>query len=268
MTEDSISISDIAFNSSEARERIGAEIFETPLIPSLKQGSKLLFKAENFQNTGSFKIRGALSKLTALAKAKDLDAVKFITASSGNHGIACSKAASILGASLTVVLPETVAKVKLERIKSFGVDVLIQGEESGQAELYAQKMSQEDGYYYISPYNDSEVIAGQGTIGLEILEQMKGRPLDNLFISIGGGGLISGISAVIKYHSPATKIWGVSAINSCTLADSIKAGRMIETKHFETLADGCAGGVDEDTITFSITKQTIDELLWCEENEI
>ena len=140
MTEDSISISDIAFNSSEARERIGTEIFETPLIPSLKRGSKLLFKAENFQNTGSFKIRGALSKLTALAKAKDLNAFKFITASSGNHGIACSKAASILGASLTVVLPETVAKVKLERIKSFGVDVLIQGEESGQAELYAQKI--------------------------------------------------------------------------------------------------------------------------------
>jgi len=268
MTEDSISISDIAFNSSEARERIGAEIFKTPLLPSLKQGSKLLFKAENFQNTGSFKIRGALSKLTALAKANNLDAFKFITASSGNHGIACSKAASILGASLTVVLPETVAKVKLERIKSFGVDVLIQGEESGQAELYAQKMSEEDGYYYISPYNDFEVIAGQGTIGLEILEQMKGRSLDNLFISIGGGGLISGISAVIKHYSPETKIWGVSAINSCTLADSIKAGKMIETKHFETLADGCAGGVDEDTITFPITKQTIDELLWCEENEI
>ena len=268
MTTKQISIETIAANSSKAMDRIQESIFKTPLLPSMRYWSKLMFKAENFQETGSFKIRGALSKLTALAKEKNLDEVKFITASSGNHGIACSKASSILGASLTVVLPKTVAKIKLERIKGFGVQVLIEGDESGQAELYAQKLSKEKGYFYISPYNDLDVIAGQGTIGLELIEQMKNQSIDNLFVSIGGGGLISGISAVIKAHSPSTKIWGVSAINSCTLADSIKAGKMISTDHFETLADGCAGGVDEDTVTLPITQQTIDELIWCEENEI
>ena len=268
MKIDSNSIETIAAKSAIARNRIGKDIFKTPLIPSMHHRSKLMFKAENFQDTGSFKIRGALSKLTALAESENLSDLKFITASSGNHGIASSKAASILGASLTVVLPETVAKIKLERIKNFGVSVLIKGAESGQAELYAQKLSKDEGYYYISPYNDPDVIAGQGTIGLEILEQMENIPIDNLFISIGGGGLISGISAVIKNHSPVTKIWGVSAKNSCTLADSIKAGKMIETEHFDTLADGCAGGVDEDTMTLPITQQTIDELIWCEEDEI
>ncbi|MDA9122512.1 pyridoxal-phosphate dependent enzyme [Paracoccaceae bacterium] len=268
MKNDPNSIETIAEKSAIARNRIGKDIFKTPLIPSMQHGSKLLFKAENFQDTGSFKIRGALSKLTALAENENLSELKFITASSGNHGIASSKAASILGASLTVVLPETVAKIKLERIKSFGVTVLIKGAESGQAELYAQKLSKDEGYYYISPYNDPDVIAGQGTIGLEILEQMDNKPIDNLFISIGGGGLISGISAVIKNHSPGTKVWGISAKNSCTLADSIKAGEMIETEHFDTLADGCAGGVDRDTMTLPITQKTVDELIWCEEEEI
>lgn len=268
MPQKSLSLEQIKKQSQQAYARISNKICYTPLIKSNVYGDDLFFKAENFQYSGSFKLRGAFSKLTALSDLSKLDGSRLITASSGNHGLACSYAAKELGGNLTVVLPETVAQVKLDKINSFGVNVVLHGAESGQAESYAQNLSEADDYYYVSPYNDLDIIAGQGTISLELIDSLGLDKIDNVFISMGGGGLISGISAVLKASKPEIRIWGVSATNSCTLGDSLRVGKIIETQHQPTLADGVSGGIDSDTITFDICKSTVDELLWCNEDEI
>ena len=254
-----------AARSVQARRRIRGHIFETPLLPSRRigreAGSSVFFKAENFQLTGSFKIRGAASKMTSLGAERGV-----ITASSGNHGIASAQAASSIGQTLTVVLPETVAQAKLEKIRSYNVDVILHGAESGLAEIHAQQEAVCRGLVYVSPYNDPEIVAGQGTIGLELLEQAG--TIDNIFIAMGGGGLIGGIGSVLKSFSPSTRVVGVAAQNSAALAASIAAGRVVETEHLDTLADGVAGGMDEDSMTLPLAMAVIDEVVTCTETEI
>lgn len=242
-----------------AHKRIAGKIAKTPCLPS-REISGLHLKAENFQHTGSFKLRGATSKLTMLDRTTPV-----ITASSGNHGIACSHAAQQTGHELTVVLPENVAKSKLAKIRSYGTKTILHPGDSGMAEQEARRLATE-GYEYVSPYNDPLVMAGQGTAGLEMLEQVD--KIDNIFISMGGGGLISGIAAVVKSASPGTKIIGVSATNSAALAASIKAGHTVQTEHLETLADGCAGGIDDGAITLPLATELIDDLVYCSEAQI
>jgi len=250
--------------SVAAHRRIKHWLTLTPCIPSrmlFDDETGLVFKAENFQKTGSFKFRGAMSKLTSLSTE-----VPAITASSGNHGLALATAAQITGHDLTVVLPETVAREKLSRIKALGVETILHSNDSGLAEQHAQKLAKEQGKIYCSPYNDPQVIAGQGTIALELLEQLP--RLDVVYVSIGGGGLISGIGAVLKAFSPTTRLVGVSAVNSMAMAASIRAGHNVEVTHTDTLADGCAGGVDEGSITLSLGSEVIDELIDCTEDQI
>ena len=246
--------------SVQTRRRIRDYVYETPSLPARSDAS-LFFKAENFQHTGSFKFRGAASKMTAIARGQGL-----ITASSGNHGIASAKAASLTGNKLTVVLPKNVTSAKLGRIKAYGVEILLEGDESGAAETYAQGAAAGRGLVYVSPYNDPDIIAGQGTIGLELLEQHK--HIDAVFIAMGGGGLISGIASVMKSYSPDTKIIGVAAESSAALAASMTAGRIVEVEHHPTLADGVAGGVDADSMTLPLAMATIDEVIHCSEAEI
>ncbi|KAI1314287.1 threonine dehydratase [Xylaria venustula] len=256
---------EMAASAVQARNRIRSHIYKTPLVPSrTAKGATncdVLYKLENFQATGSFKLRGAMSKLSTQP-----DHGQLITASSGNHGIGAAFAAQTLSKQLTIVLPETVVPEKLEKIKSFGVEVILHGSETGLAEQHAQQLARSEGYTYISPYNDPDIIAGQGTIGLEILEQCE--RVDNVFISMGGGGLISGIGAVMKAFSPRTKIYGVAATNSKALAESIAAGRVVETEHHDTLADAVAGGIDADTITLPMAMSVVDHVIECGEEEI
>jgi threonine dehydratase len=251
--------------SRAARNRIHGLIYETPLLPSLGVGPgagvNLFFKAENFQHTGSFKLRGATNKLSLLGQG-----AQAITASSGNHGIACSHAAARTGARLTVVLPETVAPAKLARIQHYGTDVIIHGAHAGLAEAHALHLSQERHIPYISPYNDADIIAGQGTAGLEMLDQHS--ELDAVFISLGGGGLVSGIGSALKSAKPGIKVYGVSAKASAALAAAIQTGHVVDVPHTDTLADGVAGGMDEGSLTLPIASAVIDELLWCSEDEI
>ncbi|KAH8427410.1 threonine ammonia-lyase [Aspergillus melleus] len=262
----STSFHETAANAVQARTRIRHHIYETPLIPARKTGqasnTKVLFKAENFQLTGSFKLRGALSKVSAQATSGG----RLITASSGNHGIGAAFASQALSKDLTVVLPETVMPAKLEKIRSFGVEVILHGAETGLAEQHAQQLAASGAYTYISPYNDADIVAGQGTIGLEILEQCE--HIDNVFISMGGGGLISGIGSVIKAFSPRTKIYGVAALNSKALAASLAVGRVVKTDHLPTLAEAVAGGIDEDTITLPLAGSVVDHVVECDEAEI
>lgn len=255
----------VASSVVQARARIREHIYETPLIPARKVGvehnAKVLFKGEQFQYTGSFKLRGAMSKMT-----KQSTSGKLITASSGNHGIASSHAARTFSRDLAVVLPESVAPAKLAKIQSYGVEVIQHGYETGLAEKHAQELAASGDYAYISPYNDADIVAGQGTIGLELLEQCSN--VDNVFISLGGGGLVSGIGSVFKAFSPKTKIWGVAAKNSMALAASIRAGKVVETEHLPTLAEGVAGGMDEDSLTLPIAITVVDEIIECSEDDI
>ncbi|KAL7902711.1 tryptophan synthase beta subunit-like PLP-dependent enzyme [Trichoderma sp. SZMC 28014] len=255
----------VAANAVQARTRIQNHIYKTPLIPARVAGkthnATVLFKAENFQLTGSFKIRGATSKLSSHPADGNL-----ITASSGNHGIGAACAAKSLSRNLTVVVPHTVVPAKLAKIKSYGANVILAGDDPGQAEQHAQKLAAEEGYTYVSPYNDAGVVAGQGTIALEILEQSD--KVDNVFVAMGGGGLISGIGSVLKAFSPRTKVYGVSAIHSKALAESMTAGHVVETEHKSTVADAVAGGIDEDTITLPLAISVIDQVVECDEEEI
>ena len=254
------SIGAVAQSSEMAYGRIKDYVTQTLCLGSrIREG--LFFKTENFQKTGSFKFRGATAKLSSLG-----NEVPVITASSGNHGIACSQAAVTTGHDLTVVLPESVARVKLSKIQSFGVKTILHPGDSGRAERHARTLAEEAGLTYVSPYNDPEIIAGQGTIGIEMLAQLS--QVDNVFISLGGGGLVSGVGAVLKIANPKVRIFGVSAIHSAALAASIRAGKIVETEHLETLADGCAGGVDEDAMTLPLAAATIDDLIECSEAEI
>lgn len=264
----SLSPDEVAKAATSAHDRIRNNIVCTPLLASRSAHGELFFKTENFQRTGSFKIRGAMSKLTLAMSRGDASDARFITASSGNHGIGAATAAIDLGADMTVVLPENVAPMKLERIKAIGANVVVAGAEAGASEIEAQKLAREDGYIYISPYNDPDIIAGQGTIGIELLEAFGEKPIDNIFISLGGGGLVSGIASVLKTANPNTKVWGVSATNSAALKASIDAGTVVETDHLPTLADAVAGGIDEGTITLALAKATIDDNLLCSEEEI
>ncbi|KAK2603482.1 hypothetical protein QQS21_004342 [Conoideocrella luteorostrata] len=265
-----------AAQAVQARSRIRSHIYQTPVIPSRSNssrhdGTQLLFKAENFQLTGSFKIRGAMSKMSApsslsSSKGSSSSGQRLITASSGNHGIGASCAAHALSKELTVVLPESVVSSKLKKIQSYGVTVILHGAETGLAEQHAQKLAAEESYTYISPYNDPDIVAGQGSIGLEIIEQCP--DVDNIFVAMGGGGLISGIGAVCKAFCPRIKVYGVSAHNSKALAESMKAGRVVETEHEQTLADAVAGGMDEDAITLPLAMSVVEEVVVCSEEEI
>ncbi|MFT3688908.1 pyridoxal-phosphate dependent enzyme [Paenirhodobacter sp.] len=255
-------IQETAAASVRARRRIRPHIYETPLLPARSpHGGNLLFKAENFQLTGSFKIRGAASVMTAVPAGQPL-----ITASSGNHGIGAARAAQSLGRRLTVVLPETVVPEKLAKIRAYGVDVVLHGAETGLAEQHAQDLARSMGARYISPYNDPDVIAGQGTIGLELLDQAQN--IDNIFIAMGGGGLISGIGAVLRAFSPETRVFGAAAVSSRSLALSMEAGRVVESEHLDTLADAVSGGIDADTLTLPLARAVVDDVVSCTEDEI
>ena len=251
----------IISNASEtAYGRIKEYVAKTVCLPS-RNHAGVHFKTENFQKTGSFKFRGATAKLSSL----DAD-TPVITASSGNHGIACCQAAMTTGLDLSVVLPESVALAKLQKIQSFGVKTILQTGDSGLAERHARDLAEKANFNYVSPYNDPEIIAGQGTIGIELLDQLP--KIDNIFISLGGGGLVSGIGAVLKTANPKVQVIGVSATHSAALAASIRSGKVVETEHLDTLADGCAGGVDNDTITLPLAQKVIDNLVYCSEAEI
>jgi len=182
-----------------------------------------------------------------------------VTASSGNHGIGVATAAASRGINCTIFLPSSASRSKVDQITRLGADiVLIDGTDTMVAELAGRAHAVETGVQYISPYNDPVIVAGQGTIGKEILEDAPG-PVDAVAIAVGGGGLISGIATWIKHHSPSTRIIGASALNDRAMAASIEAGSII-TPHFEpTFSDGTAGGIDDDTITFDICRELVDE---------
>ena len=253
----------------EAANRIEPHVLRTPLLRSdplsERHGADIAIKCEHLQRTGSFKVRGSANVVHSLSP--DLAAEGVITASSGNHGIGVATAAASRGFSCTIYLPEAAAPSKIAQIRRLGAEiVLVEGTDTSRAEMAARRAAEERGITYVSPYNDPRIIAGQGTIGKEILED--GVAPDAVVVSVGGGGLISGIATWIKALSPSTLVIGASAANDRAMAASIDAGEII-TPHFEpTFSDGTAGGLEDDTITFDICRALVDRWVDISELEI
>ena len=253
----------------EAANRIKPHVQRTPLLTSAplseRHGADIAIKCEHLQRTGSFKVRGSANVVHSLSP--DLAAEGVITASSGNHGIGVATAAASRGFACTIYLPEAAAPSKIAQIRRLGAEiVLVEGTDTSRAEMAARRAAEERGITYVSPYNDPRIIAGQGTIGKEILED--GAAPDAVVVSVGGGGLISGIATWIKASSPSTLVIGASAANDRAMAASIDAGEII-TPHFEpTFSDGTAGGLEDDTITFDICRALVDRWVDISELEI
>jgi threonine dehydratase len=253
----------------EAANRIEPHVLRTPLLTSdplsERHGADIAIKCEHLQRTGSFKVRGSANVVHSLSP--DLAAEGVITASSGNHGIGVATAAASRGFACTIYLPEAAAPSKIAQIRRLGAEiVLVEGTDTSRAEMAARRAAEERGITYVSPYNDPRIIAGQGTIGKEIFED--GAAPDAVVVSVGGGGLISGIATWIKALSPATLVIGASAANDRAMAASIDAGEII-TPHFEpTFSDGTAGGLEDDTITFDICRALVDRWVDISELEI
>ena len=251
-----------------AEARIRRSIKTTPLelsIPlSRKLGAEVYLKMENLQHTGSFKARGAFNKILSLSESERERGV--VAASTGNHGAAVAHAASRMDIRSTVFVPVNASRTKVETMKLLGAEVRFEGEDSLVAEIRARSYSEHSGKVYISPYNDLAVVAGQGTIGVEILRQVEKS--DRVFVSLGGGGLVSGIAAYLKAVRPETRIIACSPANSSVMIESMKAGRILDLESKPTLSDGTAGGVEPDAVTFDFCRALIDECVVVTEEEI
>jgi len=243
-------------------------VVKTPLVYSkaLSELCKcnLYLKCENLQNTGSFKIRGATSAILNLSESDKAKGV--ITASSGNHGAATATAAKALGIPVTIYVPTSISAAKEEKILSCGATLIKVPGAGENAERQAASDAREKGLTYISPYNDLDIMAGQGTLADEILADLP--EVDAIFMSVGGGGLSSGIGSRIKSSSHDVEIVGCWPENAPAMLECMKAGKVVEVQEKETLSDGTAGGIDDDAMTLSICQDVISTTITVTENEI
>jgi len=241
---------------------------ETPLQAarqlSERLGNKVLLKREDLQPVFSFKIRGAYNKLTQLTA--DERARGVVTASAGNHAQGLALAAKVLGVKATIVMPKTTPEIKVEGVRSRGGKVVLHGDSFPEALAYSLKLVDEKGYVYIHPYDDPHTIAGQGTVAMEILRQHPG-PLDAIFVPVGGGGLIAGIAAYVKYLRPEIKIIGVEPDDSNCLQAAMAAGERVVLPTVGIFADGVAVA-QIGQYTFDICKDYVDEVITVSTDEI
>jgi threonine dehydratase len=248
--------------------KIVEHLVVTSLIKSQHFSGKdqqLYFKMENQQITGSFKLRGVLSKFVAL-KEQGVVTDQVVAASTGNHALAVCHAAKEFGSRPVIFVPATVSSSKLTKLKDLGVELFQQGSQSGETEQIAITYAKENNLPLIHPYNDQDVIAGQGTIGLEIVQQLDS--IDQVFVPVGGGGLISGIASYMKGNNPKIRIIGVQPQNACEMADSIDKGYIVAPSDQTTVSDGTAGGLDPETMTIGYCKQLVDHFIRVTEEEI
>jgi threonine dehydratase len=254
-------------------ERIlGARVYEvaqqTPLelAPGLSRrlGNRLLLKREDLQPVFSFKLRGAYNKMARLPAAKLRRGV--VAASAGNHAQGVALAAQKLGCRATIVMPVTTPRIKVDAVAARGAKVVLYGDTVAEAFQQANRIRRSRGLTFVHPFDDPDVIAGQGTIGMEILRQ-SARPIDAVFVPVGGGGLISGIAAYIKRLRPSVKVIGVEPADADAMARSLKAGRRVKLEQVGLFADGVA--VKEvGRETFRLAKKYVDEVVLADTDEM
>jgi threonine dehydratase len=242
----------------EASTRIYRLVQQTPLVrlprdPRIPASTRVFAKLEQLQKTGSFKLRGATNKVMGLSP--EAAAAGVVTSSTGNHGLAVAAAAQFSGVDAEVFLSSQVPEAKWRKIEAYGARLRMIGQNPLEAEIAARVAAQESGRTYISPYNDLQVVAGQGTIAVELLRQVEN--IDAIFIATGGGGLISGVGSYLRAWSPRTEIVGCWPERSRVLYECLKAGKIIEYPETYTLSESTAGGVEPGSITFDLARSAL-----------
>ena len=251
-----------------AAHRIRGHVRETPLDYSHAfsdaTGAEVWLKLENLQHAGSFKQRGAFNKLLTMSEEERRAGV--VTASSGNHGAAVAYAMQALGITGVVFVPEHTSTSKLDLIRRCGAEVRFHGTDGLDTETFARNYAAENDMAYLSPYNDATVIAGQGTCGVEIVQQLA--EVDAVFVAVGGGGLISGVAAFLKSAKPAVRIISCQPAASAVMTESVRAGQLLDLPSEPTLSDGTAGGIEPGSITFELCRDLVDDYVVVSEAEI
>lgn len=256
-----ISVADIR----KAARRLRGVAYKTPLVYSYSlselSGANVYLKLENLQRTGSFKIRGAYNKLCSLHGRVE----RVAAASAGNHAQGVALAGKLLGIGATLVMPEATPINKILGVKHYGAEVVLHGGTFDDAYRYAKKLEEESGYAFVHPFDDPDIIAGQGTVGLEIIESFQNAQA--VFVPVGGGGLIAGIAVVLKGLSPSVKIVGVQSSAAPSMFVSLKNGEVTESDVGQTIADGIAVK-KPGTLCFEIARRLVDEVVTVDEREI
>ena len=251
----------------EARERLNTVITKTKLIHSSifsnETGNEVYIKPENLQRTGAFKIRGAYNKIAKLTEEEKKRGV--IAASAGNHAQGVALAAQKLGIKAVIVMPKHTPLIKVEATRRYGADVILTGEVYDEAYEYAKKLQEKEGYTFVHPFNDEDVIEGQGTIALEVLEELPDA--DIILVPIGGGGLISGIASAAKLKNPLIKIIGVEPEGAASALEARKSHHVVELDEANTIADGTAVKKIGD-ITFDYIEKYVDDIVTVSDYEL
>lgn len=253
------------FEEAAAKVRevtLKTELVESPHF-SAQTGNKVFFKPENMQRTGAYKVRGAYYKISTLSDEERSRGL--ITASAGNHAQGVAFAASRCGVKSVVVMPTTTPLIKVERTKHYGAEVVLYGDVYDEACEKALQLAEEEGYTFIHPFNDPAVATGQGTITMEIVQEL---PLvDTILVPIGGGGLATGVSTLAKLLNPHIKVMGVEPANAACMKASLEAGHVVKLPHVSTIADGTAVQQPGDKI-FPYIQENIDDIITIDDDEL
>jgi threonine dehydratase len=250
-----------------AEARIRPWIRETPIERALGlqgEGGSVWLKYEHHQITGSFKVRGALNKILSLSENEV--ARGLVTCSAGNHALGVAHAAELFGVSATVFVPRNVDPYRRSVLERCPIIFHMHGADFGECERRAQEEARSSQKVFLSAYDDPEVVAGQGTVGVELLRQLP--DLDAIFLAVGGGGLLSGVAAYAKAVKPTIEIIGVSPVNSAGMFDELSGTPQEYQSFLETLADSTAGPVDKRSITIGLCRALLDEWILVDEAEI
>ena len=255
------------YDFMEARERLGTVIEKTKLIHSNifsdESGNDVYIKPENLQRTGAFKIRGAYNKIAKLTEEEKKRGV--IAASAGNHAQGVALAAQKLGIKAVIVMPKHTPLIKVEATRRYGAEVILTGEVYDEAYEYAKKLQEKEGYTFVHPFDDEDVIEGQGTIALEVLDELPNA--DIILVPIGGGGLISGIASAAKLKNPLIKIIGVEPEGAASALEARKNKHVVELAEANTIADGTAvKKIGE--ITFDYIEKYVDDIVTVSDYEL
>lgn len=255
------------FDFSSAKKRVDKVINKTHLFYSQsfseQANNNIYIKPENLQKTGAFKLRGAYNKLSKLDR--ELAKKGIITASAGNHAQGVAFSAKKLGMKAVICMPEHTPMIKVEGTLKYGAEVVLYGDSFDACKEHSLKLAKEKGYTFIPPFDDLDVIEGQGTIGLEIIQELKN--VDYIIVPVGGGGLISGISKCIKEISPLIKIIGVEPYSARSMKESIKRGKIVTLDGVDTIADGTAVA-KVGKLNYKICKENVDDWITVTDEEI
>lgn len=253
----------------QARERIRGQVVRTPLVaPEALQrrvGFPVALKLESFQRTGAFKFRGALNCVLRLVSARGAAGLHLVTASSGNHALGISLAGRMAGVRVTVVMPEGAPAVKREKARAYGAEVILHGQVYDDAQAFARRLADEAGAVYVPSFNHADIMAGQGTVALEILEDLPAP--DAVVFPIGGGGLAAGMAVALRALSPRTALVGVQAEGAASTRVSLERGEPVELEAVNTVADGIAVRRPGD-LTFAVVRELVDRVVTVSDGEI